>query len=131
MKLFKIYYHEYIQLISNKYIFTKVSIFITQYSFYWVIKRILRYKYWITQINMQKIYSIQFCLWIYNIVELYVCYLFLITLYLTDSRVGRGNLVLRHSVPHKKIDGFFSRHCVLSGGSHAVLFFYLGARVKK
>ena len=37
------------------------------------------------------------------------------TLYPALSRVGRGNQMLRDSVPH--IPPIFSRHCVLNGGT--------------
>ena len=36
------------------------------------------------------------------------------------DRVGRGNLVLRHFVPH--FPSNFSRHCVLCGGSQRPAF---------
>ena len=34
-------------------------------------------------------------------------------LYPAYSRVGRGNLIFRHSIPH--FPPIFSRHCVMSG----------------
>ena len=51
------------------------------------------------------------------------------TLYLAHSRIGRGNLILGHSVAHFRAE--FWMHCVLSGGTQRrALPRYQGKEIK-